>query len=230
MLDPTDAPADAGVGIDAALRRWQAKSTRAVWLPSGTWLQIKLPSALQMAAAGGLPDELRTVAIRFATVGIDLTALDQEGFDRFESFRRRLVASAILMIDTADAQPDPEHPLRPAGATWERLELAPDQLYELPADDLTALNELVDRRKTVEQITGRTIILRGLADKLALPAAAKEGAGSGLAGFRGDGRGAGPGESGGEVRDQAEPDARPRGPGPRPRPRSGPRLPAADRS
>lgn len=103
-------PGYGNAGADAAIARWKEKATRWVWLPSRTWARVRLPSALSLARSGTLPDELMSVALKFATEGIDTSQLTAESLQQFLAMREAMLTRAIVaVIDPATpASEDPE--------------------------------------------------------------------------------------------------------------------------
>lgn len=204
-------PGYGNAGADAAIARWKEKATRWVWLPSRTWARVRLPSALSLARSGTLPDELMSVALKFATEGIDTSQLTAESLQQFLAMREAMLTRAIVaVIDPATpASEDPEHPGQPltAEASETLVTLGPADFYELPAEDQAAIGQLVDRTRVVEQVTHatRTLIAIERGEQMAPPAPEEEEpTAASLASFRGEPEGTDARADSGEVRPAAE--------------------------
>jgi hypothetical protein len=197
-------------GADTVLARWQAKAVRWVWLPSRTWAQIRLPSAMGLVNAGVLPDELVALAMRFATGTIELDTLSPDDLRGYERLRAVMLLRSVVAIDP-DARPDPDNPGQPLDPHPQPFTFdSEDDLYILPAEDQAALQSLVDRRRTIEQVTAAVMALDELASTRMMAASAEaqdrmeaaeaEPTTASVAGFRAEPGGADPGPDGREVR------------------------------
>jgi hypothetical protein len=151
-------------GADAVIAKWREKAIRWVLLPSRTWAQIRLPSAMSMVRNGQLPDALMAIALRFATEGIEIAKLTAEELRDFEDFRVRMMLGAVVGLDAAGADEDPDHPGEPKDPQPVAITLDVDDFYALPAADQAAIQQLVERSRTVEQVTAVTRRLRDLAE------------------------------------------------------------------
>lgn len=202
-------------GATDVLAAWKAKAVRWVWLPSRTWTQLRIPSAMSLVNAGALPDDLIALALKFATGTMEIDAMDPEAIRAYERFRLRMLMAAVVAIDTAGVEEDPEHrgePLNPRSMPVNFTE--PEELYALPPEDQSALQALVDRRRTIEQVTVGTVALIELqhARPGDVPSpdtarraeeAARAPTTASVAGFRHEPGGDQPGADGGEVRPKA---------------------------
>ena len=156
MTTTTDTP------VARAIDAWKKAAHRLVWLASGTWAEIVLPSALELAARGVLDDELREVAIRSAVTGVDLDKIDPEDLVRYEKLRRILIARMVKRV-TADGavDEDPERLGYPIG--WPdcmvAVEIDPDDLFDF-GQDTGQLKAIADRAVSVELVTLRTRKMR----------------------------------------------------------------------
>lgn len=199
-------------GADAVLARWKAKAVRWVWLPSRTWTQLRIPSAMSLVNAGQLPDDLIALALKFATGTLEVDAMEPGAIRAYEKFRLRMLMAAVVAVDSSGAPEDPEHPGEPLDPEPVAVTFAePEDLYTLPPEDQSALQALVDRRRTIEQVTVGTLALIELAharpgqqpsDELARRAEEAEQAPTtaSMAGFRDEPGSDQPGPDGGAVR------------------------------
>lgn len=181
-----------------ALQQWRAAALREVELPTGTRVQVRVPDAQALVRGNVIPGELREIALKFATSGIELEKLTEEQILGFIAFTHQLVARGLRGLWTGDG--------------WQPLDLTAEALdaLELPEEDLEALTHIVLRRTTVNQVTAASRADRGLiSDDVAQQVAADEAGDTvpGWASFRGQSGGAGDGAGSGDVAPAAVPAA-----------------------
>lgn len=186
------------IATASAVERWKTSGRKEVTLPSGWRVRGVMPSVESLVVRGLLPTDLQTVALKYATSGVQITDLASEAFRDFTKFAREMAAAFVREVWDDEAQ------------AWEPVSMSASDLSEIDPGDVDALEQIVLRQKTVDQITsGDTEGAGPVADK---------------AGFPGESAGPDPGQDGGEVRESPvsdAPDRRPRG-GPRPRRSRGP--------
>ncbi len=157
--------------VGNAIAAWKVANRRLVWMSSGAWARVLLPSVLDLASRGLLDPEIRAMAVKFATTGIDLEKLADEDLARFDVMRRSLIAKTVLAITAGPVDEDPDKPGYPLGHPdcMIDVELAADDLHDL-GQDAGQLRAIVDRATTAEAITLRTRqTRRALADVYAEP-------------------------------------------------------------
>jgi hypothetical protein len=136
-----------------ALDQWMNRGLRQVTLPTGTRLQIRIPSADFLLRSGTMPQELRAMAVKFASTGISLEELDDAAIEQFLHMKNVLVAWSVRAIYTGDAELTDPVPNDDPG--WQPITLTVGQIEnaELDADDLGALASIAMRQQTPNQIT-----------------------------------------------------------------------------
>jgi hypothetical protein len=151
---------------------------------------VKLPNPAALAAADSLPQELRKLASRYATGGIELTKLEAEEVAPFLRFMYELMAGMVKYLAPEGSRAWEDYRTGgddPADEGWEAVSLTGPALRELDVDqaDLDALGAIAGRLKTLNEITFASRRDRGLiADGETVPE--KEGETvPGFAAFRG---------------------------------------------
>lgn len=133
--------------------RWRDAGLRQVTLPSLTRMKIRIPAADMLVRSGAMPQDLRDVAIKFATSGISLEELDPEQIDQFLQLKNVLIASAVRELYTGDA--DFTDRIPNDDPAWMPISIRAEDLdgSEIDGDDLGALAAIVMRQRTPNQVT-----------------------------------------------------------------------------
>lgn len=148
-----------------ALAAWADAGLRAVTLPSGTEVRIRLVPIEQLVKRGLIPSELTKIAMSAAMGGFSTAELTEDEFRNFMKLVDELVCRMLRDLRTgteADGSP-----------TWTPITLTPAMLdeFELPGDDLDQLGLIAIRRTSAELVTLESKINRGI-----MPAEEAEGA------------------------------------------------------
>lgn len=151
-------------GKPDAIEKWITSGLRYVELPSGIAMRIRLPSAERMLRSNTMPADLREMAVKFASTGIALEALDAEALDNFLRMKQIMVADSIREIYGGDAETQEEREADRGG--WEPVTITAADLeeFEIDPDDLSALSTICMRQATVNMITLASRRDRGLLD------------------------------------------------------------------
>lgn len=212
-------------GPKNALAAWGASALHAVELPSGMRALVKLPNVRELLEADAFPQELRTLASKYASTGISIESLDDEGLRGFVRLTYELVARSVKYL-AQPAEPDAKLPWEdfksngapPIAEGWELVSISAEQLRQMDVDqsDLDALGAIAGRMKTPNEVTAYSRMDRALlVEGAGVVAALKEGGESvsGFASFRGQPDGADAGADSEDVRLPAVGGARDRGSG-----------------
>lgn len=154
-------------GPKNALAAWGSSALRAVELPTGTLALLRLPNVAALVAANAFPQELRILASKYATSGIEVDKLKPEELGRFLAFTYDLIARALrymapegskawlAFVDTGES---------PEAEGWQPVSLTGAQIAEMDIDqdDLDALGKIVGRQVTVNTVTLSSRIDRGM--------------------------------------------------------------------
>jgi hypothetical protein len=177
--------------------RWRNKGLRQVTLPSLTRMKIRIPSGDMLVRSGAMPQDLRALAIQFATAGIELEKLDETAIDQFLKMKNVLIAWAVREIYTGEAEFTER--LQDDDPDWQPISISADEIddAELDGDDLGALAAIVMRQRTPNQVTAAVWQDEGKLDRRTLDNFLKDEAPT-VGSFRGDRGGAGSADAGGE--------------------------------
>jgi hypothetical protein len=136
-----------------AIDKWITSGLRYVELPTGTAMRIRIPSAERMLRANVMPTDLREMAVKFATTGIALEAMDADGLDAFLQMKQIMVADCIREIYGGEKVDQEEREQDADG--WQAVTITAADLdeFEIDPDDLSALSSIVMRQATVNMIT-----------------------------------------------------------------------------
>jgi len=198
-------------GPKNALAAWGSSALQYVELPSGTKMLVKLPNVALLVSTGQFPQELRKIASKYVSSGIELKELDDEGVGEFLGLTYNLIGRAIRYIALPDSPAE-----KPGDEGWEPVTLTGPEVREMDVsqDDLDTLSNLVHRKTSTQMATYASRMERGLLDEQAAKMALRdlaEGGGDTLeqmAGFRGQPGGAERGDDGSAVGVKAERPAR----------------------
>jgi hypothetical protein len=186
------------------LQAWLAGGLRAVMLPTGIIFRVRIPDVEEMLSKGLLPPDLRAIALKFGASGVNPETMDTEGLQTLLRFMRTLVAHSIRYVWDAEPTDDRWRDQAFAGDPWQPVTVSVGMLEEgsIDGDDYAALQGIVTRQFTPNQITALSMKDHGLIDALeADRIVADEGSGTvgGWASFRGERRGADAGDNGAAV-------------------------------
>jgi len=188
---------------NAVLDRWLAGGQRPVLLPSGAAFRVRVPDVEEMLSRGLLPEDLRSIALKFGASSVTPETLDTDALAQLLKFMRTMVAHSLKSIWNG---PEPQSfaDLHRDDAPWEPIQLTFADLEEgtIDGDDYAALQGIAMRKFTPEQITAYTLKERGR-----ITAAEAEGMAEGAVpetvkgwtGFRGDTGSPDPGAASGTV-------------------------------
>src|SRR4029079_19194625 len=92
-------------GPKNALAAWGVSALRPVQLPSGMKALVKLPDAGELIRNESLPQELRTMAARYSTGGIEISKLEPGEVAHFLRLTYELIARSVkyLALPTSPA-------------------------------------------------------------------------------------------------------------------------------
>jgi len=141
-----------------ALNAWAERGLRLVVLPTGTQVKVRLPPMDSLIRRGIIPPELRAMALKFATAGVDLEKLTDDELEQFLQFKNRLVAECVKYVANEPAGTPPDQ------VTWEAVTLRAEDLEEFQLDDsdLTAINAVAMRQATPEAVSADALATLGL--------------------------------------------------------------------
>jgi len=202
-----------------ALAAWSRRALRPVELPTGTRALVRLPDVATMLTADVFPADLRRLAQKYATEGIDVAKLDEADLKRFVHLTYELIARSVRYIATPESGAWDRFLAAgsdPSAEGWEAVTLSAQFFAEGDFDqaDLEALGQIVGRQKTTNEVTALSRFDRGLATQTQMEEAIAADDDVRLGDFaslrRRDG-GADPRDDGEDVRDAAEPPPRSRG-------------------
>lgn len=182
------------------LALWQKAGQHTVMLPTGLWAKVRIPNAELLIRTGRVPDQLRAIAIRFATQGISAAGVAPTEAQDFLNFVYVLVADSLLALAPAGSDPDDE-----AAFTRVRVTFSELREMEIPQEDLAAIVRIANRSETPESVTVTSMIGRGMHDsakamRMTKAEAAKPATIADYAGFRGKRSSDPRGADGAEVR------------------------------
>jgi hypothetical protein len=154
-------------GPKNALAAWSQSALRPVELPTGMKALVVLPDVNALLKHEKLPDELRAIAMQFATTGVDVGKLDGPAIVEFVRFSYELVADGLKWLAPPDSEAWDkfrETGDSPAVEGWEPVRLTGHELQEMTVDqgDIAALVAIVGRQKTPNEVTIESRIDRGL--------------------------------------------------------------------
>jgi hypothetical protein len=171
----------------AVLERWASRTDQEVTLPTGMRAKVRLPSPEALARNERMPKELRSVALQFAVNVVRVNELDEDGKLAYVQFREQLVSETVQALWDDEA------------GDWVPVHVSREQLRELslPEEDLSALEDIAERRRTPGQVTALALERQGqLTANQAAQLLQKE-AGATVDGWRGfPGQQGGPGAGG----------------------------------
>lgn len=142
---------------DAVLAAAKAAAAETTMMPSGTEMQIELPSVAGLLSRGVLPPALRQIALRFTTdEGVVKAQLDEAEAARMDELERVMICDAV-------------HAIRPPGFTdWTPIRFRPEELTpenrRLAEIDYEALQQLVLRLRTPRQVDAMSRLAQAIAE------------------------------------------------------------------
>lgn len=155
-------------GPKNALAAWGRSALRPVVLPSGMRALVKLPGVQDLVENGAFPQELRAMAARFGSGGIEVSKLSPEEIPTFVRLTYELVARAVKYL----AMPDSEAWdlfLRqggdPAAEGWEPVTLDASFFAgesDVDQADVQALAQIAGRTMTPNEVTIASCADRGV--------------------------------------------------------------------
>lgn len=182
------------------LALWQKAGQHTVMLPSGLWAKVRIPNAELLIRTGRVPEQLRAIAIRFATSGISVANVAPAEAQDFLNFVYVLVGESLLALAPKGSDPDDE-------AAFTRVRLSGSELreMEIPQEDLAAIVRIANRSESPAGVTTTSMIENGMGDaaramRMTKAEAAKPATIAEYAGFRGKRSGDPRGADGAEVR------------------------------
>ena len=137
------------------LHRMAGAGLRVVLLPGTfTWARLRIPGIEQLLRKKLLPSDLRAIASKFATSGIDFSDATDEDVDAFLNFTDQMVALSWRDVDARGPAAGPEPPADDS-PDWlpVRLNGAELEEYELDVDDLQAIAAIALRRQSSRVVT-----------------------------------------------------------------------------
>jgi hypothetical protein len=194
-------------GPKNALAAWGRSALRPVVLPSGMKALVKLPDPGELIRNDALPQDLRAMAAKYASTGVEISDLKGPEIMTFLNLTYELIARAVKYLATSDSAAWDAF-LRdggdPSAEGWEPVTLAA-AFFAGEADvdqaDVEALAQIVGRSVTPNEVTNRSRQDLGLnADPLDPEDGGRV---SDFAGFRGKPGGAERGADGEDVRSPA---------------------------
>ena len=149
-------------GRNAILDRWLSGGTRPILLPSGVAFRLRIPDAEEMIVRGLVPADLRETALKFGASAITPETLDMDALARLLRFMRTMVAHSLKSVWTGP-EPMTFADLHASDAPWEPVQVTLADLEEgtIDGDDYAALQGIMARKFTPEQITAYTLRERG---------------------------------------------------------------------
>jgi hypothetical protein len=135
-----------------AIQAWAQRGDREVLLPSGQRVKIRLRSAVELLREGTLPDALRRRAMEYETGGLDAKALSPDEKMSAYEFMRAFVARSISAVSIEDEAGE---------VRYHSVRLGPDELAELPEDDVSEVQAIVTLRKSPLQVTAESEVKLG---------------------------------------------------------------------
>lgn len=136
-----------------AIDRWMNAGLRQVTLPTGTRMKLRIPAAEQLIRHNVMPQDLRELAVKFASTGLVIEELTPDDLEQFLKMKQVLVAWSIREIYAGDA-PITEK-VADDDPAWQPIEISADEIdaAEIDADDLGALTSIVLRQRTPNEVT-----------------------------------------------------------------------------
>jgi len=151
-----------------ALAVWGVSALRAVELPSGMRALIVLPNTVDLIAKKKLPEDLREIAMKYATAGIEVSSLDEKGQGDFLRLTYELVAAMVkyLAVPGSTAwEQFKEIGGKPIDEGWEPVTLTPELLRDESSVDQADVEKLVliaGRQLTPNQVTLQSRVDHGV--------------------------------------------------------------------
>ena len=203
-------------GPKNALAQWGVSALRPVQLPSGMKALIKLPDITELLRSEQFPQDLRDMASKYATTGIDMAALQGDEIIRFLRFTYDLIARSLKYLAPPDSEAWDAFQSTgdsPTEEGWQVVALTGSEVAEMDVDqaDIEALGKLMARQATPNEITAQYRVDHGLLDPKELAdvvAEAQGGRVSDFATFRRQPGGAVDGSDGEDIRPTAVPATR----------------------
>lgn len=121
-----------------------------------------------MLSRDAFPSDLRSLASKYATEGIDVEKLEADDLRRFVHFTYELIARSVRYVATPESgawDAFIRNGTDPSEEGWEAVTLTSTLIAEGDFDqgDLEALGQIVGRQKTTNEITAIGRFDRGLA-------------------------------------------------------------------
>lgn len=173
--------------MSGALDAWKRRSIEEATLRSGMQARVRKPRTDELVRDTAVPADLRTAVLKVYNGATKLEELEPEQFRAFLEQQDRLVSRMVLALRDGD------------DGEWEEVALGPEDLADLPPDDVEDLRDIGNRRRTVAEVTAHSLMQRELLSRAqALHVREEEQAGTvgAWAEFRGGRRGADPGPAG----------------------------------
>jgi hypothetical protein len=142
-----------------ALAAWSKAAEQSVMLPSGLWARVRVPSAELLIRSGRVPDNLRKIALAFATTGVKIEDLDPEEGAHFLQFLYVLAAESLRGLAPKGSDPNDADAFALVRVTGAELRES-----EVPVEDVYALVSIANRTKSPGDVTTASMIANGLAD------------------------------------------------------------------
>jgi hypothetical protein len=171
-----------------ALAAWSSSALRPVELPSGMKALVRLPNVMELVRTEKLPQELRELAFRYASDGIEVAKLDGDDLVKFVQFTYELIARSLRYLAPVDSPAWDRYRtegIDPADEGWQAVQLDPGQISGMDVDqaDLEALGQIAGRMKTPNEVTAMSRFDRGIIREVELAAAIDSGDGSRVGDF-----------------------------------------------
>jgi hypothetical protein len=175
-------------GPKNALAAWSSSALRPVELPSGMKALVRLPNVMELVRTEKLPQELRELAFRYASDGIEVAKLDGDDLVKFVRFTYELISRSLRYLATPDSPAWDRFStegIDPAEEGWQAVALDAGEISGMDIDqaDLEALGQIAGRMKTPNEVTAMTRFDRGIIRDVELAAAIDAGDGSRVGDF-----------------------------------------------
>jgi hypothetical protein len=155
-------------GPKNALAAWGQSALRPVQLPTGMKALVRLPEVAKLLQTDHFPEDLRALAHRYASGGINVAELQPDELVKFIQFTYEITAPMVRYLAPADSPAWDD--FRSSGASptvegWQPVSLTGGELRELEVDqsDLDALAKIAARQATPNEITAMSRFDAGLA-------------------------------------------------------------------
>lgn len=150
-----------------ALLQWQATALRPVELPTGQRALVRLPNVPALVAAGAFPQELRNLAAKYATAGIEVSKLGEDEIGAFLGLTYDLIARSLKYLAPKGSEAWDQFLTTgesPEVEGWEPVSLTGAELREMDVDqdDLDQLGKIAGRMTTTLVVTYTSRLERGL--------------------------------------------------------------------